>query len=283
MEHISLITDRMLGGGYDIRELNTIRTHISGFKGGGLLNYIGDRPQASIVMSDVIGDDPRFIGSGPTHPWIPEIGEVKDTLDTVNLSSAFKEELLRIEKPRKRGVSNHPLVLVANNMTAVRATYGELVEMGHSPFGSERSYDGYAAETGKVLLGQARFYEKKTGTDSFVAGGETTVNVRGDGIGGRNTEMALSLVPHLKEGELVLCLTTDGKDGRSSAAGAAVRGDMFNMAGGIEEIRDSLRRSDSASLLDEVGALIKTGPTGTNLGDLFIHLASSEGPRRHRR
>ncbi|MGA1848527.1 MAG: DUF4147 domain-containing protein [Thermoplasmatota archaeon] len=275
--YIDIVRAVMLGGG-SIRELNTVRTFMSDVKGGGLCRPLEGRRVISLVLSDVMGDDPRFIGSGPTFPWEPDPAEVSSIMGRYGIG---KEVVSTVRSAGPRAplpMMNLTNLLIGSNDAFLDALTSELTDTGWEVKAERRKFQGDARETGLELLQAGREALDSTGCSAFLQGGETTVSVKGPGKGGRNSEMASSLIPLLKEGETVICLATDGKDGSWEGAGMIV--DINTSRRGL---RRALMTNDTGSYAERSGSAVITGPTGNNLGDVFILLRSPpRGPRLHR-
>jgi glycerate-2-kinase len=276
--YIDVVKKVMLNGG-TIQELNTVRTFMSDVKGGGLCRSLVGKKVISLVLSDVMGDDPRFIGSGPTFPWEPDPLEVATIMESYGIDKETISKVLG-------GGSRDPLprmdlknILIGNNDAALYAISDEFEKAGWGIFTNRDKFHGEARETGLRLLRIGRHTLGRTGCDGFIQGGETTVAVRGKGIGGRNSEMGTYLIPYMKESETVICLATDGKDGSWEGAGMMVDVDIDKRG-----LTEALEHSDTGSYAKKSGSAIITGPTGNNLGDVFILLRSPpRGPPHHRK
>jgi glycerate-2-kinase len=276
------VISSLLEGGADIATLNKARTYLSDTKGGGLLCSGPDLVWNTVSFSDVSGDDPRFIGSGPTHQWEPDPDEVKSILR--HYQTEYEGLNLRklTETPRifcKANLVDSTQWIAANNGTAVGSAASVLEKMGFAPAVGNRTYRGDAKVTASKLLQVGRVKIRRENADCFVAGGETTVTVTGNGNGGRNSEMITSLIGELEENEIVICMGTDGADGSWEGAGGWITGTDSS----DDETRSALENNDTGTYLRRIGRDIKTGPTGNNLADIFILLHHEEkDPRLHR-
>jgi glycerate 2-kinase len=276
VNEIANITESCMNSGMSIQELNTIRTHVSDVKGGGLLDHLNGADCATLAISDVIGNDPRFIGSGPTIPWVPRSDHVLSLLKRVGIPKDLISRISDLDHRRDHGKRCDNLLLTDNSL-ALEKTSDLLADKGFHCVVDDTRFIGEARATGKLLLTRGRGKLSGSSVDAYIAGGETTVEVRGKGKGGRNTEMALSLLVDLDENEYVFCISTDGLDGNSNSAGGMVSGVMLRNDGIDEKsvkdrIRDHLGENDSATLLDELGGLIRTGPSMVNLNDIFVYI-----------
>jgi glycerate-2-kinase len=224
---------RLVRRGAPISEVNRLRTSLSSIKGGKLGRMTAAR-LVTLVLSDVPGDRPSLVGSGPT---------------------------IR----RRRGDVTR---VVGSNRIGLAGAAAEARRLGFRPHVERRRLDGEARVAGRRLA--ARLLRISPG-EVLLAGGETTVTLeRSGGIGGRNLEVALSaaLVLEGKRGALLLAAGSDGKDGKSSAAGALVGGRTVERARRLgADPAGAISRHDTEPFFVRVGGLFRTGPTGTNVGD----------------
>lgn len=292
------ITQQLSSAGATIEELNTVRTALSDIKGGGLARSCSAGLLLNLVISDVLGDDLRFIASGPSF-----IGEqvglkANDVLvkffpnrkslpEIVWAYASESESVDPMPKSRGNQLKCHvEHVILANNATAVDAAGVEAVARGYRYLmNSARKSEGDAASLGQSLMENVEFfYHDPEAPDCLITGGEPTVslvpaNIRGKG--GRNQHLTLAaLLKALPEKEQMhksvidLCFLsagTDGEDGPTDAAGA-----FFNLETLLKENRTEaelhgfLDRNDSNSFFEHSGGLLRTGPTGTNVCDLRV-------------
>ena len=281
----------MCGAGVD--ELNAVRKHLSMIKGGRLAEAAHPARVISLVLSDVIGDRPEVIASGPTAPDPTTFGDcvsiarkydIWDRLPTsvrLRLEMGARGEIPETPKPGDPIFSMCRNIIVGNNRMALEAAKAEAEGRGYRTSIFTSTLQGEAREVGRVLSSIVR--EVRGSGDPIAPpacllfGGETTVTVRGDGMGGRNQELALAMVGELAglEGVLVLSAGTDGTDGPTDATGAFVDGGSLDRALKLGlEPEDYLRRNDSYSFFGRLGDLFVTGPTGTNVMDLQIALVA---------
>jgi glycerate 2-kinase len=283
------LTTTLLAVGADIQEINTLRKHLDQIKGGGLARAAAPAQVVTLILSDVIRDPLDVIASGPTVPDGSTFADAWDVLARYKLldkvPGSIRDHLergLRGEVPDtpKQG---HPIFtrvtncIVGNNLQAAEAALQAAREAGYSGVLLTTEMQGEASQAGRALgalvrlVKQARQDQNRTVPVFLVAGGETTVTIRGDGKGGRNQELALGAVEELADvdGVGLMTLATDGGDGPTDAAGAVVTGDSLKRASVLGfEPRDFLSRNDSYHFFAALGDLIKTGPTQTNVNDL---------------
>lgn len=274
----------LLGSGLDIVAMNTIRKRFSRWGAGRLAVALAPARVRAFILSDVIGDDLAAIASGPCAADSSSAADVRALLDaaglTPDLPPALVEHLRRVERdpsletpkpghPALAGVDSH---IVAGNRQSLEAISRRAEELGWRARVAPKPLDGEAAEAGRRLA--ARLLTEPPGT-CLVAGGETvvTVDTDGSGRGGRSQELALAASEGLSghPGFCLLAAGTDGRDGPTDAAGAAVDGDTWRLVTdrGRNPAAD-LAAHDSYHALESAGALLITGPTGTNVMDLVI-------------
>lgn len=292
LEDFQRLTDLLLRSGATIAQINAVRKHSSRLGGGQLARLADGATLLTLTLSDVVGDPPDVIGSGPTVPdpstfadaW--GVLESYDLLERVpasvrtHLDRGRRGELPETPKPGDPLFDRAHYVLVGRNLDACQAAAERSRERGYGSLVLTTRLEGEARLVGRLLgglaLGMLREGLPLPPPACLVAGGETTVTVRGDGLGGRNSELALAAAIALRgePGAMVVSFATDGIDGPTDGAGA--------MAGGATVQRgqergmdawDHLDRNDSYRFFDALGDLIRTGVTETNVNDLILVLA----------
>jgi glycerate 2-kinase len=274
-------TDALLDAGAEIGDLNAVRKHVSTLKGGGLARLAAPATVASLVFSDVVGNDLSVIASGPAAPDDSTYGEALSALDRygVDPPAAVRERLERGasgDLPETPGpddpvfdrVANHVL---ADAFTAIDAARAVASDRGYGTCVLSSSVRGEAREAALTHVAVA---EEMAATGNpadppavVLSGGETTATVRGDGVGGPNAEFALAAATELPESATLACVDTDGRDGSSDFAGAVVDGDTVADA---DAARRAIDDSDAFGYLRDRDAVVTTGPTGTNVNDLRV-------------
>lgn len=285
----SQVTRLLMRSGADIEEVNCVRKHLSGIKGGRLAEILRPARVLSLIVSDVVGDDLASVASGLTVPdpttyldakrILVERGVWREAPAQVRSLIQSGVEGARPETPKPasaifRKVDN---VLVGSNRQTLRAAKRSLSGMGYEASILSASVAGDAIEFGRRLAELAVGARVRHGPTAIIAGGETTVKVTGAGRGGRNQEVVLSAATRIAgcEGVEVVAFGTDGIDGPTDAAGAVAdsstvrRGRALGM-----DAEDYLAESDSYSYFARLGDLIVTGPTGTNVNDVMIALVA---------
>ena len=293
LEDMQQVTELLLRSGATITELNAVRKHLSRFSGGQLARTAAPAGVVSVIVSDVVGDALDVIASGPTAPDVSTFADCMDILARYGLGSAMPPAVLRhlrqgqlhqeAETPKPgdalfRHVQN---TLVATNRQALDAAAEQARSHGFRPVILTDRMVGEAREQAALLVTQARQMAAELAADAqpvcLLAGGETTVTLRGRGRGGRNQEMALAASLALQDCPHICALFagTDGTDGPTDAAGGCAWAGNLAVAG-LEQARRALEENDSYAILHHCGALLRTGPTRTNVMDLAILLVWPE-------
>ncbi|MFN8413812.1 MAG: glycerate kinase [Anaerolineales bacterium] len=275
LEDLQAITSALLASGARIDEINTIRRHLDLLKGGGLAQ--GTKAQiVSLILSDVVGDPIEAIASGPTAPDSSSKEDARKILDTYKIPVNDKnfKETLKENDPVFRRVQNH---IIGSNIIALQAAKKQAQMEGFEVEIINDQLQGEAREIGKSLaLLLKEEVKKRKRPFCLLAGGETTVTMKGMGKGGRNQEVALGAIDTLSELQniLLISLATDGEDGPTDAAGAVATSESAQRAKSLGlNISDSLSRNDAYVFFNQLGDLIKTEPSGTNVNDMMICLA----------
>ena len=285
------VTRQLLACGATIREINAVRKHLSGVKGGLLARAAAPAPVLACIVSDVIGDPLDAIASGPTAPDPTTFGDALSVVDRYGLrekvpaaAQAHLEAGARGERPEtpKPGdpifarVTN---VLVANGTQAVEAAELEANRMGLRALVLSTTVDGETRDVARVHAAVARevraFGRPVAPPACVISGGETTVTIRGQGKGGRNQEFVLAAAIALEDepGVVVFSAGTDGTDGPTDAAGAVADGETCARARALGlDPQAQLDRNDAYPLFRALGDLVITGPTLTNVMDLRLLL-----------
>lgn len=271
------ITAQLLAGGANIVEINTIRKRLSAVKGGRFALLCRPARVVTVALSDVIGDAPDMIASGPAYPDSSTCGQALAVAEKYRLRlSAAALALLRRETPKS--LDNIETHIIGSAAVLCRAAARRCRELGYEPIILTDSLCCQASEAGSFLASIARFHSGKGQKLAFLAGGETVVKITGSGKGGRNQEIALSAAIGIAglPDAAVFSLGSDGTDGPTDAAGGFADGDSFSrMAAAGIDARAYLRVNNSYPALDAIDGLLRTGPTGTNVNDLSVVLVRS--------
>lgn len=274
------VIDKLMKAGASINELNAVRKHLSKVKGGRLAKKLYPATVINLIISDVVGDPLDVISSGPTVPDSTTFSDAKQVLVKYNLwgdsnvcriiEDGVKGRIEETPKPHDRIFERVRSFIIGSNEVALLAASRHLSSLGIK---AEviRNVTGDAGEAG------GNFAELLRGGKSFVAGGETTVKVTGNGKGGRNQEIALSCAIALNGVENVIFASfgSDGIDGNSPADGAVVDGSTIERGKelGLHAV-EFQRNNDSYNFFKKIGVCILTGPTRTNVNDVMIGIAS---------
>ena len=295
-------TSALLRAGATITELNAVRKHLSRLKGGGLARAAAPARIACLALSDVVGDDPSTIASGlaapdpTTYQTALEVLERKGIRQTVpgsirrHLEAGARGERPETPKPGDRLFRRVAFVVVGSNRLSVAAAAREARRQGLRPLVLTTRLEGEAGEVARALAAMLRecVEEGRPAPPPvcLLAGGETTVTVKGGGRGGRNQELVLTAAQPLAAfpvAAVIASLATDGIDGNSDAAGGVADDRTLARARelGLAPPSAFLGENDSGSFLGPLGDLIVTGPTGTNVMDLTVLVAGARAGRRH--
>ncbi|MBN2243800.1 MAG: DUF4147 domain-containing protein [Acidobacteria bacterium] len=284
----------LMDAGASIHELNSVRKHLSGLKGGGLARLLRHATVASLVLSDVVGDDIATIASGPTAPDPTTFSDCMDIFRKLGAADRIPPSVVtrirqgsdgRLGETLKRGDPDFrevPSFIIGDNAMACNAAAKAAKRAGYrSTVLTSRLEGDNASAAGfhMSVLEEIVLRGRPVGRPACViSGGETTVKVAGRGRGGRNQEFVLHCVAHLAKLEapaLVASLGTDGTDGPTDAAGAVADNATLarSLKFGTTFLRESLENNDSHTFFRRLGDLIVTGPTRTNVMDIHILLA----------
>jgi len=281
----------LLSCGATIHEINTIRKHISKIKGGRLAKAAYPAGMVSLILSDVVGDDLDVIASGPSVPDPSTFEESMNILIkykiTKNIPKAVVSHIMKgasgkvpeTPKEEDRIFKNTYNLIIAGNMEAINAARQESKKMGYKTLVLSSMIEGETRDVAKVHTAIAKEI-LKTGNPlpppaCILSGGETTVNITGSGLGGRNQEFVLAAAIDIAERKNIVVLSggTDGGDGPTDAAGAIADNNTFKRAEsmGLNPL-NFLLNNDSYHFFKQLDDLLITGPTNTNVMDLRIIL-----------
>jgi glycerate 2-kinase len=266
------LNQQLLNSGAGIGEMNTVRKHLSRLKGGRLALAAAPARVVSLIVSDVVGDDLSTIASGPTVPDPTSFQDAIRVLENYNIDSPSALEHFRTSTdetpkpvhPRFGNIENH---LIVTNASAFEAARVQLEAAGIQTQIYSDGVTGEAREAARLHALEAHKLEPGT---AFLSGGETTVNVRGTGRGGRNLEFLLALALELQGATdlYAIACDTDGIDGVTEAAGAVLTPDSLERAAQLGlDARLMLENNDAYSFFAALRDLVIVGPTGTNVND----------------
>ena len=266
------VTSTLLHAGLNIKELNFIRKKLSLIKGGKLNNFIQCNGVV-LVLSDVIGDKLESIGSAPLY-YKNEEFDIITLLDKYNLKEKLTKKVVDILITEEKDSDNLlPHFIIGNNLTALQAAKEKALSYGLNAEILTSTLKGEASQVGMFLASIGNFQAKYTKKSKlYILGGETTVTVRGSGMGGRNQELALAALKEIENDNIyIAAYGTDGIDGPTDAAGAIVNNELSIKAKKLKlSIEEYLQNNNSYNFFKEVGSHIKLGHTGTNVCDIVL-------------
>ncbi len=278
LDDINSTTRALLEAGATINQVNAIRRQLLAATGGGLARAAFPAQVVTLVLSDVLGDPLPDIASGPTVPSHTTVADALGVLGGLAIARDVPPPVIDFLRSRVETeddlswTERGRIQVLANNRTAVEAAAGLLGSRGYTTLVHPGFLEGEASARGGMLSSFATAFRARQRV-AFLVGGETTVTVRGNGVGGRNHELALAAALGLDGPStcVILSAGTDGVDGLTAAAGAVV--DLTSIArlrnAGIDPDQ-ALADNDSGTALAAIGDSIVTGPTGTNVCDLTI-------------
>jgi len=291
LQDIQDLTRMLLACGATIQEINILRKHLDEIKGGGLANWTYPASLLILVLSDVLGDPLEVIASGPGFPDSSVFKDAWNVIEKYDVAGKLPARILDILRQGLQGKRKEtpkpgdPIfakvrhVIVGNNRLAANAALKQAKVEGFHSMLLTSFLEGEARQAGIFLASIAR---ELASTNSLlrspaclVLGGETTVTLTGDGLGGRNQELALGSVVQFAglKNSMLITVATDGEDGPTNAAGAVVTGETFERAqsAGLNPL-EYLKKNDSYHFFEKLDDLLVTGPTQTNVNDLALLL-----------
>ena len=285
LEEKQAVTRLLLACGANIHEINTVRKHISRIKGGQLARLASPARVESLLLSDVIGDDLDVIGSGPTAPDASTFEDAAAILEkygiTERVPASVRERIAQAQpetpKPGDRLFRRVRNTVIGSNRLALDAAARRARELGYRTLVLASEIEGETREIARMHAAIARQIVR-TGQPArppacIITGGETTVTLKGDGLGGRNQEFVLAAAIDIAglPGTVVLSAGTDGSDGPTDAAGAIADGETLRRSPAARRFLDA---NDSYHYFEDLGDLVKTGPTNTNVMDVRLILVA---------
>lgn len=259
----------LLASGLEIGEMNVVRQAVSDLKGGGMLRYAQPARVISYVLSDVLGDDLRLVGSGPSLAPAGSLQDAKAILKARALWDSLPDNLRKvIERPQTAFNLKPEAYLIGGNKTSLR----EMARAAKVPI-SEKHLVGDVQAAAKRIVNEAR-----SAGNGLAFGGETTVILKGNGMGGRNQELAIRVALESQRQQLqgpwaFLSGGTDGRDGPTDAAGGLVDDQTIQRLQNTDlNIQRMLENNDCYHLLKASGDLLQIPATGTNVADLQVFL-----------
>ena len=283
------VTSLLLRSGASIEEINTVRKHLSQIKGGRLAERLYPATVLTLIISDVVGDKIDAVASGPTSPDPTTYREAEQVFRKYHLWSQIPQNPRRVitqglkglrsetPKPRNKIFKRVHTLIAGSNRASCLAAAAALRKAGYKTQALSIQIKGEAREAGGILGSIAKDMRDNSPPlaprTALVAGGETTVTVKGNGRGGRNQELALAAAVKISgsKGVVVGSFATDGIEGQTDAAGAIVDGTTVKRGLKLRmDPGDYLKNNDSYNYLSRLNDLVVTGPTGTNVNDIVI-------------
>ncbi len=292
LQDIQTTSAELLVCGATIDEINTVRKHLSSLKGGQLAKAVYPSTLITLILSDVVGDPMDIIASGPTVPDESTFEDAYEIIQKYSLEEKILNSVYRflrsgkmgkVEETPKKGnqiFDNTQNVIVGSNKIALDAAEKKAKDLGYNTIILSSLVEGESREAAKFFAAIAKEISR-TGTPvpkpaCIIAGGETTVTIKGEGKGGRNQEFALSAALEIEgfKGVVILSAGTDGTDGPTDATGAIVDYNTCKDARKKFHLRpdEFLSKNDSYNFFKKTGEHIITGPTMTNVMDIMISL-----------
>ena len=273
-EALQDVTRQLLACGADIVEINTLRKRLSAVKGGRFAQHCAPAKVFSIILSDILGDPPDMIASGPTCPDSSTCADAMETVRRYDLSLREEtKQLLMVETPK--ALANAQWMITGSVREFCDAAARSCRKLGYEPFFLTDRLCCQAREAGSVMASILRTHAGDGKKLAFLAGGETVVRLTGSGKGGRNQELALAAAEGISglSNAALFSVGSDGTDGPTDAAGGFVDGATRQRL--LEEgihIDQVLLNNDAYHALQRTDGLIFTGPTGTNVNDVTVGL-----------
>lgn len=273
-EELQDVTRQLLACGADIVEINTLRKRLSAVKGGRFAQHCAPAKVFSIILSDILGDPPDMIASGPTCPDSSTCADAMEIVRRYDLSlNEETRRLLTVETPKT--LANARWMITGSVRELCDAAARSCRKLGYEPFFLTDRLCCQAREAGSVMASILRTHAGDGKKLAFLAGGETVVRLTGSGKGGRNQELALAAAEGISglSNAALFSVGSDGTDGPTDAAGGFVDGATRQRL--LEEgihIDQVLLNNDAYHALQRTDGLIFTGPTGTNVNDVTVGL-----------
>lgn len=267
LEELQDVNTQLLKCGANINEINTIRKRLSKVKGGRLAEICKPAKVIDIILSDIINDPLDMIASGPAYP------DASTTEDALNIVKKYdlklNDKIMELlHHDTVKHLDNVETYITGNNEELKRAAKKQAEELGYKVVYIDEALTMEVKDAAKYMESLIEAHLNDNEDVAIISGGELVVEVKGDGLGGRNQEMACRLASYLSDkNACAFAVGSDGTDGPTDAAGGYADKDTWSA-----EIEAYLAINDSYHYLEKHGGLIKTGPTGTNVCDLYCAL-----------
>ncbi len=277
----------LLRSGASIDEMNCVRRHLSQIKGGQLLRYAPQAHWFTLIISDVPGDKLQDIASGPTTADVTTFADGMNVINKYQLQQQLPAAVLHYLqrgmngefadsiKPGDQLLKQVSNTIIGSNKTAIAAAKQKAEQLGYTVITQEELLTGETAEAASYIIQKAT-QQHANKPACLLFGGETTVTVTGNGKGGRNQQLALCALQHLRNNPnnvTLLSAGTDGTDGPTDAAGAFADHELLKAADEQQlSISNAINQNDAYHFFEKVNGLLKTGATQTNVMDIVIVL-----------
>lgn len=273
------LTSALLACGARVDEINTLRRHLDQLKGGGLAGRAHPARVVSLILSDVVNDPLDGIASGPTAPDPSTREDALVILDKYRLTGKTPGSIMNVlnsaretSKADDEIFANVQNVIIGSNVNAAQAALKQASAEGFESHLLGNDWQGEARSAARAFCEHliSPTYKRPF---CLAAGGETTVTLRGHGMGGRNQELALAAVEILAgtPDVMIIPFATDGEDGPTDAAGAVASGETWQRGQALGlSVQKYLQDNDSHAYFESLGDLLRPGPTGTNVNDLIL-------------
>ena len=276
LSEMQQLTHTLLRGGADINDINTVRRRIDRIKGGGLAQAAGITPLRTLVISDVLGNPPETIASGPTVPNPDTPNAAWAVIERYHIADQLSPALIATLTAPMEQISNlSPLSIIGDITQSINAATTTAQVLGYTTIVGNTALTGDARTVGLALGEMVSSYHSVDTPHCIIAGGETTITLTGHGKGGRNQELALAAAQAIAghSNIIVAAYATDGGDGPTNAAGAVATGSTMVRAHQVGlNLANTLNHNDSYAWWGALGDLLMPGATGTNVNDLFVAL-----------
>jgi len=276
LDDMQELTRALLRCGADINEINTIRRRVDRIKGGGLARAAGTTPIRTLVLSDVLGNPPATIASGPTVPNPDAPDAAWQVIERYQLGNQLSPTLIHaLTAPMVGEPQASPIHIIGDITQSMQAVTTSASTLGYTTVVVNTAITGDARTAGHMLGQLVATYHAVDTPHCIVAGGETTITLTGHGKGGRNQELALAAAHAIAglDNIILAAYATDGGDGPTNAAGAVATGASMHRANLVGlDVAATLYHNDTYAWWGALGDLLIPGPTGTNVNDLFVAL-----------
>lgn len=291
IDDLQVLTEALLSCGADINEINTLRKHLDRVKGGRLAAFLEPAKCLALILSDVIGNRMDMIASGPIFPdpttfmdameIVKRYGLVEKLPKSITafLSRGMQGEISETMKPEKFPVDHIQNVIIGSNIQALESAKKQAQSLGYQSIIVSDHLACLTEIAAEKIFSAIQTYQFEGSPMCLIFGGETTVEVKGQGRGGRNQDLAMRLSAKIADmpGILFVSIATDGEDGPTDAAGAALDSKVFHEGNQKSlNLNSFILDNNAYEYFDQLGGLIKTGATGTNVNDLMFVLIDKQ-------